>query len=199
MSATLEVPGGIADASSRVLVELLNARWDDLPIDRVLVWHTPSVQEDALPHLADTLGVLDLAYADATPRELPAKGVAFMRTRGTGGAIRGALETLGFPITPTLSRDTARYYDGTIQYNGLYRYGADYHWAVFFVTLTIDEPTDPYRIREVWDAVKFMKSQRDRVVLYVHDTVNDVTYVYRDGDLNDGGGLGGSLPLLLGG
>jgi hypothetical protein len=129
---TLLLPPSIDAANTRALVGLLS-RWDELGVDRVLVWHVDSVEEGALPHLADTVGVLGVRYIDGPPREFVKRAIALVRTRGTPGCLRQVLASLGYDTVTVQEQDTVHRYDGTIRYDGVWTHGLDAHWSVFWV------------------------------------------------------------------
>jgi len=174
----LQLPPSINDASSKACLGLLG-RWDTLGVDRVLVWHTASVDEAALPFMADTYGVRDIRYVDGPARDFVRNAVAFMRTRGTPGALRRVLESMGHAGI-VIDEDVRHYYDGAILHDGNWRYGAEAHWAAFVVFVDSAGPMDVERVRELWDAVTFMSPERSVFVLAVVDTVANTLTTYRE-------------------
>jgi len=188
----LKVPPGIDSEVARGLVALLD-RWDTIGVEKVLVWHLPSVDESALPHLARSMGVDKVAFIGAPPRELLTRGVDLMRRRGTPAAMEEALAALGYEDVEIVEGGVRRY-DGSWKYDGTYRHGADGHWAVFFVFVRDPElypgdvlrkydgswkydgsranthGADVGRVRELHDVIKFMRPARCVLGAFVRTT-----------------------------
>lgn len=162
-------PAGIDDEWSRAALRLLNARFDALPIERVLVWHLATVVEEALPHLSEPLGLADLSFVGGPPREFIASALELLRRRGTPQGLEDALALLGY-VAPnvTLEERPARRHDGTLDRRGEpARHGGDYRWYVVFVHLTVPAPLSAERLREAWDVCVLMRAKRNRIVLVV--------------------------------
>lgn len=198
----IKAPPGIDGDVARGLVSLLE-RWETIGVERVLVWHTPSVVEDALPHLATAMGVDKVAFIGGPPRELLKRGIDLMRRRGTPAAMQEAIEALGY--TDVKIREGGHiYYDGSATHAGEpYRYGSDGHWAKFIVWATAVESSpgdtlnrydgtitysgaplrhgiDPARGRELWEVIHLMKPARCVLIALVRTTADGVTDVYRE-------------------
>lgn len=175
----LPLPGGIDAASTRALLALLEERFGALPIERVLVWHVASVVEDALPHLAEGLGIADLAFIDAPPREFIGQGVSLMRRRGTPAAVEDALAAIGYGAgVVELEEDTRIRYDGRHKYSGRpLNYGGDGRWVRWRVWLDANALTVA-QLREIWDVCELM-NRRTRPFVVVVRASDGVLSVYR--------------------
>lgn len=197
----LKVPPGIDGKVARALVQVINERWQQLPTQRVLVWHLASVVDSALRHLARALGVEGLTFAGYPPRELLVRGIDILRRRGTPAAMVEAIRALGYEDIEILEGG-ARQYDGSWQYDGTYRYGADAHWAIFFVFVRdpVLHPGDVLRrydgswrydgapahthgadvdrVRELHDVIDFMRPARCVLGAFVRTTAEGVRGIH---------------------
>ena len=178
----LRLPGGVDGVATRALAALIEKRFGSLPVERVLVWHVESVVEDALPHLAEGLGIADLAFIGAPPRELIAKGVDLMRRRGTGGATEEALAAIGYDgSTVDIDEDTRRYCDGSLIANGEpHNCGYDAEWIRYHVWIDADG-LSPEQLRELWDVIRLMGRVTRPFVLIIRAS-DGVLSVYRSRD-----------------
>ncbi len=189
----LRLPGGIDAVATRALLALINERWgaEELGVTNVLVWRASSTVESALPHLAEGLGLSDMAFLDAPPREFLAKGVDLLRRLGTVGAIEDALDALGYGADVVdIREDAVAKYDGSTPYSGAYDYGASGEWCRWHCW--IDGDAIPAgRLREIWDVVT--KTGRKTRPFFLHVRAsNDVVTTYRSradivADSPDGG------------
>ncbi|NJD38459.1 MAG: phage tail protein I [Geobacter sp.] len=97
------IPAGIRDASTLALNDLID-RMGTVDITPLLVYLIDSVEETALPHLAEQFSVTGydgwaLAQGDTDRRELIKRAIELHRRKGTPWAVRTALETAGFNAT----------------------------------------------------------------------------------------------------
>lgn len=159
------VPAGIDDVSMRALTEIIGERFAALPIERVLVWHVNSTQEDALPSVAELLGLNGPEFKGAgPPRELMNEGVDLRRRKGTPWALREVLRRLDYGEVE-LVEDTVLHYDGAVSYGGERRYGADAHWSVFLVFADVLAPLSLDAKRVLWDVINAWRRGVNRFVL----------------------------------
>jgi phage tail P2-like protein len=132
------LPASIASESYLRLEQVLEQRFDAIDLTKLLVYLIDHVDASALPALAWQFRALGPAWTAATSDEerrgLLRRVLARRRHRGTPWAIRDVLEPLYGPIH--IQEDTRIRYDGTIQHNGLFRYGYDAHWARFWVIVS---------------------------------------------------------------
>lgn len=94
------IPPGIRDASTVALNELID-RIGTLDITPLLVYLIDSVEETALPHLAEQFSVTGydgwvLTRGTADQREIIKRAVAIHRRKGTPWAVKQAISALGF-------------------------------------------------------------------------------------------------------
>jgi hypothetical protein len=166
MSEKLTLPAGIDDATTRALLKVLE-RWDDLPIERVLVWMVDHVVESALPHIAEMLGVNGPEFAAGPPRAFLRKAIELRRRRGTVGALEEVLATLGYTSIEIKEGGDQQRYDGAIRYDGVHRYGSDTHWAIFLLYVDVTTGLSADEVRKLWDAAwKWRpKSRHPRLVI----------------------------------
>ncbi len=177
-------PGGVDDDFSRALLRLVRSEFSSLPVERVLVWHLPSVVESALPHLVDSLGLSSLAFVGGPPRDFVARALDLVRRRGIPAALFEALGLLGYPESSLdLEENMARSYDGTLAHSGQpWLYGADFKWNVAFLRVTVPATLSIARELELWDVVQLMRRFTTRIVLLVESP--SALHVYRDrGDI----------------
>lgn len=152
MSA-LTLPDAIRTDPSAVAFLAVLERFDALPVEKVLVWHVAHDASDALAHVAETLGLSGIDFASGPPAELIARAIGLMRACGTAGALKVAIEALGYaPELIELTENPQLYYDGSIQYDGTYRYGADTGPFHFDVEIDVDDAERPTvaELRELW-------------------------------------------------
>jgi P2-related tail formation protein len=171
----LSVPGGIDDLSTRALVGLLD-RWDDLPLANILTLRTASVPASALPHLAWQFGLEELGFLGGPPRTFVERAVALVRRFGTWGALRQALSAIGYDVTQ-LREGAQLSYDGSATYSGLpWRYGADSHYAKYWLLVTTTDAIATERVREVWDLAEQIapKSRELALLMNLHDSGTEI-------------------------
>lgn len=128
----LSVPAGVDDPTTRALVQLAEERLGGVPIERVLVWHTDTVVEAALAHLAELLDIDMATHGVEQTRVLLEQAVDRLRRRGTPSAVEETLEALGLAGAVT-EEDTELFRDGSIVRDGSHVHGYDGQWAVFWV------------------------------------------------------------------
>ena len=174
----LKLPGGIDDDRSRALLRLLNARFDAIPVERVLVWHLATVVSDALPYLAESLGMDRLSFVGGPPRDFLKSAIALARRFGTEAALGEALVGLGYSLgNVSLVEDTVLRRNGAIAHSGEpYRHGADAHWAVFFLWITAPAGLTTVKLLELWDVVWLVKPRRCHPVLIIEATAGRSVY-----------------------
>lgn len=162
-------PAGVDDTFSRAFVRLLNARLDALPIERVLVWHLASVAEVALPHLAEGLGLDDLAWVSAPPREFIGRAVELLRRRGTPAAVEEAVALLGYaPASVELEERMARSRNGDLLHSGNpWNHGADFGPGVAWLWVDMAATPSIAQRLELWDVANFMRRFSSRIVLVI--------------------------------
>lgn len=171
----LAVPGGIDDASVRALVGLLD-RLDDLPLANILTLRTASVPESALPHLIWQFGLEELGFLGGPPRTFVQRAIDLLRRFGTWGAMRQALSALGYDVI-AWQEGAKLLYDGSATYSGLpWRYGADSHWAKYWLFVTTSAAMTTPRVRELWDlAEKIAPRTRElAILLNIHDSGTEI-------------------------
>lgn len=176
-------PAGIDDEFSRAIVRLMNARFDAIPIERVLVWHLPSVVSDALPHLAAGLGLTGLEFVGGPPRDFISSALELLALRGTPGGLDQALAAIGYTSGVLLEERMARSHDGAIAYSGdPWRYGADFGRSIHFLWVDVPSALTIPQELELWDVANLMRRETARIVLVVRWP--GVTHVYRErGDI----------------
>lgn len=151
MTQGLTLPAGIDDVSTRALLKVLE-RWDDMPIEVVLVWLVDHVVADALPFIAEQLGVSGPEFDAGTPRAFLRKAIERRRLRGTVGTLEDVLDTLGYEDHEIKEGGDQQLYDGTLTYDGVHTYGSDTHWAIFIVFVDITGALTQAEGRKLWDA-----------------------------------------------
>lgn len=126
----LKAPEGIDDERSRAFATLLEERLGGIPIERVLVWHTDTVVESALAHLAELLDVDMVAHGVDQTRVLLEQAVERIKRRGTPSAVEETVAALGFE-TSTMVEHPVILRDGSIRRDGAHVHGYDGQWPVF--------------------------------------------------------------------
>lgn len=153
-SPKLEVPGGIDDPTNRLLVDLINERFDALPIERVLVWFLEGQSQESLRMSAELLGLTGPEFGGAAPTAaLLKQGAGLRRIRGTPGALEDVVEGLGYD-DEELDEEAFKFCDGSILANGEWRAGADRNQAFFQVYFRVEAPMSADAQRVLWDIVQ---------------------------------------------
>lgn len=124
---------------------LVKKRFDELQMDRLLVYLIDTVDESALPQLASQFDVLgfkgyELAHTDAERREVIKRAIELHRYKGTIWAIKEALKTIGYP-TATITEHVSG------------------HWARFKVTVNIGN--NPVSVQTIADLVKMISEYKN--------------------------------------
>lgn len=139
----MPIASGISAADFiRAFDEMIADRMKSIDVDKVLIYVVDTVDEDALPVLAEQFDVLGykgyfLADTDTKKRELIKKAIELHRYKGTPWSIKEALRTIGYGGATIQERLTNTIkYDGQHKYNGAYLYGPR-HWATFRVVIDL--------------------------------------------------------------
>lgn len=174
----MTLPTSIDDAVTRALRKLVD-RWQErIETERVLAWHLASVEESALPHVADSLGSGGIRYIDAPPRSLLREAIKLRKIRGTDGCLWRVLLAIG--LAGTLEANTVLRYDGSITHRGEpWRYGMDRSWAVGRLWVDVDGPLSLAASRELRDAVAWAIPRHVAIVIVVREAGGTWT-TYRD-------------------
>lgn len=120
------------------LCKLLDERHAGIDLTPMLVYLLDLVKAPLLPVLADQFSLLDeaawlLAESEDARRNLLKNSVELHRYKGTPWAIREIIRLLGFGEVQLQEGLGGRTYDGSINFNGLYVYGAPRAWAAYRV------------------------------------------------------------------
>ena len=120
------------------LCKLLDERHTGIDLTPMLVYLLDLVKAPLLPVLADQFSLLDeaawlLAESEDARRNLLKNSVELHRYKGTPWAIREIIRLLGFGEVQLQEGLGGRTYDGSINFNGLYVYGAPRAWAAYRV------------------------------------------------------------------
>lgn len=167
----LGLPAGIKDASLQAVLDVLNERFDAIPVERVLVWHLDSVVADALPHLGDQLGITGPEFGSAPPRTFLSNGIQKRRRRGTGGTMRAVLSAIGYdPIVIEETTDKRFLYDGTWKYDATIHCGGDSHWAIFIVRIDVAAMPSVEQIQLLWDVIQKWRPRARQSILVLNKT-----------------------------
>jgi P2-related tail formation protein len=159
VTAALKLPEGIDSVENRALLGLLD-RWDALPVENVLVFHLDTVIADALPFVAELMGLTAPEFGGAgAPREVIKQAVHLRKLRGTPWALREVMRRLGYGEIDLQEAQT-KTYNGELHYDGEHRYGAENHWARFAVYVTVLAPMVAADVRKLWDAIDKWKPKR---------------------------------------
>lgn len=149
----LDPPGGIDDATNRLLVDIINERFDALPIENVLVWFLEAQSTESLIVSGEMLGLTGPEFGGNAPTaDLLKQGVALQRIRGTPGAVEEVTERLDYDHEET-DEEAFKYADGSILANGEWRAGADRQarfWQIYF---RVSAPMTTAQQRVLWDLV----------------------------------------------
>jgi len=141
------IPPGIDDARTRRLLALMD-RWDDLPIETILVWRLDTASEDLLRQLAWGFHIMglegwDLAVSEAEQRELVRRALQLHRYRGTPWSIRFGLDAINLgDLDIVEARTAAAQLDeaGIFAAKGPAELAADWfdHWAEYGLIIRPD-------------------------------------------------------------
>jgi phage tail P2-like protein len=134
-------PTGIRTAPHiAVFDDVIAARFNAIPVDRVLIYLIDLVHANALPVLAEQFDLLGwkgyrLAETEAEKRALIKRAIELQRTKGTPFAVKRALATIGYDNTELIEQ-AGRKYNGQSQYDGTTQYGG-HNWARFSIIFDI--------------------------------------------------------------
>lgn len=178
----LKLPDSISDESSSALLATLAERWDNIGVERALVWHFGSVVEAALPHLAEGLGLARMAFVGGPPRDFIETALELVRYRGTVGALEEALVAIGYlALDFDIREDTDFRLDGSWELSGEpYRLGSDSHWSTYWVQIAAPLGIPNTALAELWDVVFYMRPERSRPVLIIETTAGPLVYRSRE-------------------
>lgn len=169
----LTVPGGIADDSTRVLVQLIDERFGGVGVEKVLVWHLDSTVESAIPHVAEMIGLDGPEFQGGTPRELLRRGIVLRRRRGTPWALREVLRRLGYGEIEIIEVLSSRH-DGEYLYDGARMYGGDEQPGIFWLEVKIAESKSAAWVRALWDVIDAWKRKSFWQVLILRRAADDL-------------------------
>lgn len=121
-------------------IEQTTARIENVPIDFAKLLNPHTCPLTHLPWLAWAMSVdeWDNTWEEQIKRDVIASSIAIHRHKGTPGAIKKALQALGYNDVQIIEPKTYKY-DGQHRYDGLITYGTDLHWAEFDVHLNAGE------------------------------------------------------------
>lgn len=173
----LKLPQGISGPAPDAFLKLLE-RWDTIGVEKVLVWHLQSVVAEALPHLAEGLGVQVVSFVGGPPRDFLRTAIAFLRNIGPEEFMLQALEAMGYArVNVTLRERVVHLLDGTWALSGEpYRLGSDDHWAIFWLSVSVPAGLANSALRELWDVVGLMRPKRSHPVLIVNTTSGPLVF-----------------------
>ena len=162
MTADLLPPN--ATAQERALSST-TARIDALPVPIRHLWNPETCPAEHLPWLAWALSVDDwnADWPEETKRAAIKASYLVHRHKGTPGAVRIALQAVGYRDVQIVEGVEPIRHDGTINRSGLHLFATAGHWALFRVVLDlgnsmgvdIDTPTN---VRRAINAAKNARS-----------------------------------------
>lgn len=137
------IPDGVRDERAERLLQLLE-RWDELPIEQVLVYRVDQAELDLLRQLAWQLHVMgvegwDITDTRAQRRELVRRAMLLHARKGTPWAIKAALKDAGYGGATIEERLPLLRHDASANYTGVRTHGGGSHWARFRVRLDLGE------------------------------------------------------------
>lgn len=132
---------------------LVKKRFDDLQLDKLLIYLIDTVDEDALPHLADQFDVLgfkgyELAHTVDEKRALIKRAIELHRYKGTIWAIKQALASIGYPLENSAGVPAIMI---TEHVSG--------HWARFKVTIELGG--NPISVTAIADLVRMITEYKN--------------------------------------
>lgn len=165
---TLTLTAAINDPSLRAVHQVIAERFGALPIERVLVWHLASTQPDAVPFVAELLGLVGPEFrgGGGPPRELVARGVELRRRKGTVWALREVMRGLGYGEIEHVRGSIVRC-DGTIDCDGERLCGGDGNPGLAMVYVTVPAPLSVDQAQVLWDVAAAWKRLTVHIVLGV--------------------------------
>jgi phage tail P2-like protein len=102
------------------------------------IWNPLLCPVHLLPWLAHAFSVDDWSsdWPEVTKRATIAQAVAVHKTKGTVGAVKGALAAAGYPDAKIIEQYGANFYDGSSAHNGAIDHAPQDHWAEYRVRLS---------------------------------------------------------------
>lgn len=168
---------GIADVKHFVAFDkVVHERFANYPLDRLLVYLIDTVDESALPFLAEQFDVLGykgmrLAKTVEEKREIIKKAIEVKRHAGTTWAVREALRSIGYP-------------DAIITENA--GTNPDYGWAQFRINIDVGEkPISADNIAELVEMINIYKRYSSHLLDISYTIVIDDSLVATDSSFED--------------
>ena len=145
-------------------IEQTAARIDSIPIDFASLLNPYECPVDNLPWLAWQMSVdeWDDNWDEQVKRDVIANAIAVHRHKGTPGALKLALQSLGYEDVEIIEPSTAKY-DGAYIYDGSITYGNDMHWAEFDVILNIGNSPTAAQLQKIIDSINNYKPARSHL------------------------------------
>jgi phage tail P2-like protein len=134
---------------------MVKKRFTELEIDRLLIYIIDTVDESALPYLAEQFDVLGfkgygLAKNDLERREVIKRAIELHRYKGTLWAVKEALKNIGYG-------------------DAVFTEHVDGHWAKFRVT--VDLGNNPVSVTQIADLVRMINEYKN-----VRSHLADISY-----------------------
>lgn len=159
---TIQPPNATA---LQVALSATSAALNEIPSPVSAVWRPTSCPAELLPWLAWALSVdaWDSDWTEARKRAVIAASYDVHRRKGTVGAVRRAIEALGYRGIEITEGVPPRAHDATLLRNGSESYGVVNRWALFRVRIDLGNdqgwaPRDADAARQVIDAAKNARS-----------------------------------------
>jgi phage tail P2-like protein len=145
-------------------IEQTAARIDSIPIDFASLLNPYECPLENLPWLAWQMSVdeWDDSWDEQRKREIIANSIAIHRHKGTPGALKRALNTLGYHEVEILEPTTEKY-DGVNVYDGSITHGNDMHWAEFDVILNVGTTPTPEQTLQIINSINNYKPVRSHL------------------------------------
>lgn len=127
----------------RIFDDLASIRFAALELEKILIYILDTVDEKALPILADQFDLLGnkgwtLAKTTQEQRDLIKRAIELHRYKGTPYAIKRAVQSVGYYGITLIEGGSGAQYNGEFKYNGFITYGGG-NWATFRAILDIGE------------------------------------------------------------
>lgn len=173
----------------RQLDDTVANRIENFPVQVVMTMLIQILESSALTTMADDflvngIGGFAQASSEAEKRAILQGALRIRRKMGTVGAVKRAVETLGFSTLEIIegAADLPISYDGSSLFNGNINYqGGNNGWATFVIILPEQElvSLNSQEIQELVDYINYYKNERSELIGIGYYDAADPNY---DGD-----------------
>lgn len=187
MSKPSLLPPNATDLERKL--EQVSARIDDIPIPIPQLWNPLTCPVNHLPWLAWQVSVdeWDSNWSEQTKRNVIAKSIDVHRHKGTPGAIKQALQSMGYKDVQIIEPKRWKH-NGQFLRDGSITHGTEMHWAEFDVHLNAGENPAPEVAAKINRSIQNYKPVRSHLRHLKYTSKFHNGQHLRNGSINRDGG-----------